>query len=338
LIETYIYDPISIPRLIDIAEKYYEKDEKLEKINREYELNDRQIKALLETADIKGVVKKCVDKSALRVIALEEKIKGKFEHLNRIRVINYRGPYIKQEIAKIAADEVRDLDIKPGSSIAISCGSTTMELAKNLETNSVDIKGVSIYPLVITMTAEMQEASPAGIISFLTRIIPGSRGYAVQFPKIEKDLVKATSRREVFAVDCDSLLEGAQNAKYMFTGIGSIGTDGVTYSFNALIKDLDLVKTIRKNLKAVGESCHQPFTIDGEFLISKNKLNLLRANLIYVDLKELQKKVTGREDVEIFALAGGKEKHESILAGLRAKIFNCLITDIEAAEYIVDNA
>lgn len=30
--------------------------------------------------------------------------------------------------------------------------------------------------------------------------------------------------------------------------------------------------------------------------------------------------------------------NKSILGGLRAKIFNCLITDIKTAEYIVENA
>ncbi len=336
-IDTYIYDPISIPRLIEIAEKYYEKGKLLENIDREYELSDQQIKALLETADIKGIVKKSVDRSAIRAIELEENIKEKFKHLKRVRVINYRGPDIKQEIGKFAAYEVRNLGIKPGSSIAISCGTTVMELAKNLEANPAGIENVNIYPLVITMSAEMEESSPAGIISFLTRILPKSKGYAVQFPKIETDSFKANSRKEVYAVDCESLLEGAKNARYMFTGIGSIGKEGVTYSFNALIKSLELLNIIKNNLKAVGESCHQPFTISGEFLIGKNKLNLLRANLIYVELKELQKKVIEGEDVLIFALAGGKEKHESILGGLRAKIFNCLITDIETAEYIVEH-
>jgi DNA-binding transcriptional regulator LsrR (DeoR family) len=297
-----------------------------------------------------GIVKKSVDKSALRVFELEKKIKVEFNHIKKVRIINYRGPNIKQEIARIAADEIRSLDIEPDSSIAISCGTTIMELAKNLETDPGGIKSMNIFPLIITMTASMEEASPAGIVSFLIRVFPNSKGYAAQFPKIEKVLNAAINRKNIYSADCSFLLEGlknpkdnsflikgSKNAKYMLTGLGGIGTGGVSYSFNAYLKELGLEGTVKDDLKAVGESCHQPFTIDGRLLMGSKKLELLRANLIYVDLKELKKKVTRREVVDIFAIAGGKEKHESVLGGLRAKIFNNLITDIGTAEYIVEN-
>ena len=334
-IETYIYDPLSYTNLVNIAKMCYEQNMRLDQIASQYDLRERHVRCLLETAEDIEIVTKKISVQAPHSRELEEIIKNTFDHLNMVRVIDYKGPNFKEEIAKVAADEVRKLQIQPGSSIATSCGTTIMEMARSLEVDSGYIRNVKIYPLLITMTAEMEEVSPAGIVSYLTRVFPRSKGYAAQFPNGEKDLDKARERKENYAKDCDFLLSGARNAKYMFTGLGRIGGTGVTHSFNTLIKSLNLVKTLKDDLKAVGEFCYQPFTIEGELLMDRQEIELLKANLIFVDLKEIREKIEKKEGVEIFAIAGGNEKHESILGGLRARVFNNLATDIKTAGYIV---
>ena len=337
-IKTYLYNPLSSTNLLEIAERFYFKGEELKKLSLDYNLFEHQVKFLLETAEIKGIVIKKIIISPLINVELEDKIQKIFKHLKRVKVVDYRGQYINEKIAEVAADEVLCLDIKPDSSIAISCGTTIMELAKKLENNSGNIKRINIYPLLITMTAEMEEVSPAGIVSFFTRVFPNSKGYAAQFPKEEvENIQKANDRKKIYSDDCNFLLEGFKEAKYIFAGIGQIGGEGVTHSFNTLMKKLKLEETLKIDLKAVGEICYQPFTIDGELLTDRPELNLLKANIIYADIKELKEKVINKEeDIEIFAIAGGKSKHEAILGGLRMKVFNNLITDITTAEYIIN--
>jgi DNA-binding transcriptional regulator LsrR (DeoR family) len=341
VIKTYKYDPLSTTNLVEIAERYCERNESLDEIALRYNLTEHQIECLLDTAETRKIIEKKVYVRRPRVLDLEKQIEKAFDHLKIVRVVNYRGQYVKEEIAKIAADEVRNLGIAPGSSIAISCGTTIMEMAKKLEANPGNIRKVRIYPLLITMTAEMEEVSPAGIVSFLTRVFPDSKGYAAQFPREEENVEKAEQRKQMYLNDCDFLLQGARRTRYMFTGLGRIGGKDVTHSFNTLVEKLGLVEILKDELKAVGEFCYQPFTIDGELLMDRPELGRLRANIIYISLKELQEKVekarSGKESIDILAIAGGKEKHESILGGLRARVFNRLITDVETAEYIVKN-
>ena len=332
----YIYDPLSISNLLNIAKKYYEKKEKLGRLSNEYNLTVNQIELLLKTAEMKKIVIKETRVEAPRKYYCENEIKNKFNHLKKIKVIDYRGPYIQEEIAKAAANEARKLDIKEGDSIAISCGTTVMEFARNLEVNPGNISGVKIYPLLITMSAEMEEVSPAGIVSYLVKVLPYSKGYAAQFPKEELNEIEAKKRKNDYLKYCDFLIKGAIGAKYLFTGIGQIGEEGVTHSFNRLIKKLKLLDVLKNDLNAVGEYCYQPFTINGELLIEKKEIDLLSSNIIYVDFKKLQEKML-KEKIEIFAIAGGKEKHKATIGALKAKLFNNLVTDIETAEYIINN-
>jgi len=335
--KTWIYDPICSTNLLNLAKMSYEQNLRLDQIAPQLDLSEYQINCLLETAMAKQIVTSKIYLRAPRSLELENKILKSFPHLNKVSVLDYRGPHFKQEIAKVAGDEIRKMKIEEGSPLAISCGTTIMELGKNLESEPCDTKNLKIYPLLITMTAEMEEISPAGIVSYLTRVFPHSIGYAAQFPKVEKDLDKARERKKVYAEDCKDLMDGARRAKHMFTGLGKIGSSGITHGFNALTKRLGVVKSL-KELAAVGECCYQPFTIDGELLACRPELELLRANSIYIDLQELRKKVKRKGDTEILAIAGGSEKHDSVLGGLRAKVFNGLITDIETAEYVAENA
>ncbi|MDD1762578.1 MAG: hypothetical protein LUQ59_10135 [Methanothrix sp.] len=338
----YVYDLMLDDKLVEISKRYYEAKEDCRALAESYKVNIEELKRLLKTAELKGIVEKktYVQIVTPRAIELEEEIKKEYNHLKKVRVVRYKGPELKKELARAAADEIRKFKIPPGSSIATSCGTTVMEIAKNLRKDHGDIHNIRIYPMIITMTAEMEEVSPAGIVSYFTTVFPDSTGFAAQFPKEETDLAKAKQRKEAYAQDCDFLMDGAQNAKFMITGLGKIGGEGETHSFNKLTKKLELTDKFR-DMGAIGEFCYQPFTSDG-YILEGPDLELFQANLINISLHKLQEKVENArkkpEDYDIIlTVAGGTEKHKSILGGLKAKIFNCIIMDISTAEFISKN-
>jgi DNA-binding transcriptional regulator LsrR (DeoR family) len=216
---------------------------------------------------------------------------------------------------------------------ATSCGSTVLEAIRALEQDPGGLKYFTIYSLLITMAAQMQEVSPAGIVALLTDAIPSSTGYAVQLPRSRDDLRSAQKAKRNYSVDCDPILDGALEAACALTGIGAIGERGITHSFNDLVRALSLKETLDR-LNAVGEMCYQPINIDGDSLMEKDELSLLRSNLFYVTLEQLRQKVEERR-VTVFAVAGGLEKHRAILAALRTKAFDRLVTDVESARYVL---
>jgi|GEM_PF-4365931 len=340
--DLYIYDLMSDDKLVEISKRYHEDKEDCRALAERYNVTKNDLECLLKTAEKKEIViiTKHVKIVTPRAIELEEQIKTKFHHLRNVRVVRYKGPGLKEELARAAADEIRNLKIPSDSSIATSCGTTVMEIAKSLKKDHGEIHNIKIYPMIITMTAEMEEISPAGIISYFTTVFPDSMGFAAQFPKEETDLAAAKKRKESYAHDCEFLIKGAEEAKFMITGLGKIGGEGETHSFNKLAKKLELTDKFREK-GAIGEFCYQPFTSDGK-IIEDPDLELFQANLINISLSKLQEKVEAaknkKDDYDIIlTVAGGDEKHKSILGGLRAKIFNYIVMDIGTAEFILKN-
>jgi DNA-binding transcriptional regulator LsrR (DeoR family) len=249
---------------------------------------------------------------------------------------------LKDELGRVAAQELQSLiekqfvakstNLRP--KLAVSCGTTVWATARACELRPMGVGAFDIYSLLITMSAHADEPCPAGIVNYLTRVFPGSTGHTAQFPKIHEIPDLAASRKSVYEQDCEDILNGARNASFTLTGIGAIGVEGETHSFNGLIAQLGLKEKLQSKLGAVGEMCYHPLTEDGDILMGHEDLGLLRSNVIYVALEVLQRKVQLDEGA-VFAVAGGPDKHRAILAALKARAFNYLVTDVETARFIL---
>lgn len=312
---------------------------------RKYRVSETQIvRLLLDVGREMGVVQ--IIFRPPEDIDLERQLRARFPHLEAATVVKCTSPdRLKEELGSRAAEELRRVMIPAAQAarqlgrpliFATSCGTTVRETVRALEQDPGGLAHLTIYSLLITMAAQMQEVSPAGIVALLTEAIPNSTGYAVQLPRSRNDLRSAQEAKQKYSEDCNPILDGALDAVCTLTGIGGIGEQGVTHSFNDLVRALGL-KDILDRLNAVGEMCYQPITIDGESLMERDELELLRSNLFYATLKQLRQKVEeGR--ATIFAVAGGLEKHRSILGALRTRAFNRLVTDVESARYVLQNA
>jgi len=86
---------------------------------------------------------------------------------------------------------------------------------------------------------------------------------------------------------------------------------------------------------AKGESLHQPFNDLGESLFNLKEFDALRSSVLCLPLEILQSHVKEHKQKTIIAVAGGHLKHEAIIAALRSKIFNVLVTDSLTVEYVL---
>lgn len=291
-----------------------------------------EVSKLLKQAEGLGIIRKIVTINIPIEYQVSISLKEKFTHISKAIVINCRDEgYLKKELGKAAAEEIRS-SLRSGDRVALSCGTTVSAALDELKNDSGNIKNLEIYPLVIPMNPMCEEISSAGLVTDCIRAFPGSKGYIVQLPIPRKNIVEV---KRFYQENCEDILQGALQAEYMITGIGAITSkgEGLTHSFNSLINGLGLFKTIQ-TLGGVAESCHQPITSEGENLMEHPELELLRNSLLYVPISKLREFVMIKKTT-ILAVAGGRDKHEAILATLKAKVFNQLVTDIVTAEFLV---
>jgi DNA-binding transcriptional regulator LsrR (DeoR family) len=127
----------------------------------------------------------------------------------------------------------------------------------------------------------------------------------------------------------ESLLDEAARAKHIYVGVGHPGSP----NFASLCASLGLTEKLAK-LEAAGECGHQPYTAEGQDLFQARELAALRDRVLAVPLARLRKLVEAGS-ARVTAIAGGPEKHDAVLGGLRARFFNRLITDVETARAVV---
>lgn len=335
-----LQDSVLLQVAYDLCDQQRKGGDKYSEVARKHSVTEQQTRAMELEAEKRGIIRMTVLPPAESYYA--DKLKQKFDWLLDVSIIPYAHPaYLKRALGERAAYESYRVltqqmaTAKDALSIAPSCGLTLWEWATALERMNPphELEGLLIYSLILTMCDEWEEPSPAGIAIFLQRVFPKSKVRTVQLPRYVQEPEKARDRKKFYAEECRPIIEAAERADIMFTGIGVIGGEGTTHSFNALIRDLTLVDTLHE-MGAVGEVCYQPIGEKGQILMDSADLEPLRNNLIYVDLNIAKRKVETGTGL-VFAIAGGEEKHAAVAAATQGHLFNCLVTDEETARYLL---
>lgn len=120
-------------------------------------------------------------------------------------------------------------------------------------------------------------------------------------------------------------LSRANNADVALVGIGSIHSDLYTLKLAGYITETE--RTQLAGSGVVGDICGQHFTKNGEWLDID-----INDRVVGIDLNSLSKIDT------VIAVAGDERKGDAILGALRGKLIDVLITDSNAAEYVLSRA
>jgi deoxyribonucleoside regulator len=325
-----------VEELIKVS-KMYQKGDPHKFIAHEIGKSVPYISALIKEAKSEGILQETVEVIPPYDQTAAEEIKRKFRHLNKVTVVRYRNEDLLSELGKYGAQDVKEF-LQTKDSVAISCGTSIRALLRELKKRPGVVKGIEVLPLLVTMNSRYEQPSSGGLVSEMAEIFPDSVGEVIQFPRAKPGKGWTLKKiKDLYESQCEEIFRRALKARCMIIGIGAILYQEVsrsqsTFSFNYMVRELELIEVLKK-AGGVGECLNQPLSIEGEILIDEKGLEPLRNNLIYVPLRELQRLV--REGKTILAIAGGKDKHAAILAALRGKIFDRLVTDMETAEYLL---
>jgi len=339
--------------LEQVSRRHYLAGERQQDIAKALGATQSGISRLLAEARKLGIVRFEVNSVSAR--EQQEMLKKKFPHLKDISIVPYAAPAdtVPPDLLTVLGAEAARwfLDRVPhGAKIGVSCG-----VGVNAAIDAINELGARdsklptqcrVYPLIITMMADVVSITPAALVAKLVSSLPAARGNAFQLPFELPGKLSARSPRD-FYMQCPEvrrLLENTKDLDCYLIGVGFIDVLGkwkqtrdmahmATHEFNSLVWRLGLIEALDE-LGAVGESLHQPFDATGEFLLDRPELKLLREHMLYLPLAEMSRRVHERK-ADVVAVAGGHEKVDAIRAALRAKIFNVLVIDSSTAGAIL---
>lgn len=285
--------------------------------------------------------------------ALENKIRELYPHLRHVSVVSTvsDGAELLAYLGKAAARYLLGC-VRANESIGISCGrsaSMVIQQIPDLVSSTPLPQGMRIYSLITLMTQEIVGVAPTALVSNLVQCFPNSIGKALQLPADSSESQKgvghgtpmpslrmhpAVAQWEREIQDLDHYLIGIGFSDDGQVTPGTIAHTYYSVEFNAVVHQHKLRAKLRE-LESVGECLYQPFTANGENLIDNPSLAPIKSMCIALPLRHLTQLAVHPEK-HVIAVSGGSLKRQGVLAALRAKFCNVLVTDMDSARYVVD--
>jgi DNA-binding transcriptional regulator LsrR (DeoR family) len=337
-------------RALEVAKLYYDMGCSQEEIAGKLEITQPQVSKLLKEAKKLGIIREIVSVPLASTQA--DEIMQRYPNLKECLVIEYMsdlskvGNYIiLDELGKLGADHFRR-HVKSYSAVALSGGTTLGKMVEHLST-AFGIRALKVYCTSIWCGDQIYELSPISTVWNMINKFPESSAYCSQPPAFSRNVEEASKAKEVYSKTTEQLLKGALNTQVIYVGLGDIpaSLEGEIQrterrDFAQVLRDAAINKELLK--KMAGECSFWPYDINGKILTPPEDdvdggLERLKIRFIGIELTELSRIVEENSSV-ICAIAGGPHKRRSVLGGLRAKIFNHLITDMSCAEYAIKNS
>jgi len=295
--------------LVEAAKLYYEHQLSQLEISKKMKVSRPTVSRLLQQARNTGIVHIEITDPTEAGTQLESDLVQKYG-LKKVVVVPSDmddNEIIKMRLGKAAVSLVDQL-ISEGTILGISWGTTMQQVARQIRSRRVnDMVVVQLNGGISRAEIETHASEIAKTIGNSYNAIP----YLMPLPAVvdNADLKKAIlSDRNIART-----LELGRKANIALFTIGSFDYNSVLVK--AEYFEQNEVEELLQ-LGAVGDICSRILKADGT-ICSKD----LNNRTIGIELDELKKKQYS------IAIAGGKEKLVAILAGLKGKWFNSLITD-----------
>lgn len=302
--------------LTEIAYLYYEMQYTQIKIGQVMKLSNATVSRLLKEARESNLIEINIKYPAIRDSLLEESLKEKF-HLKNVRVLstlNLSYASLIKRIGQLAA-RLMELYLENDMALAVSWGKSVQSTVGALHASRpLNIRVVQAQG---AFTHEMIEGSET--VRRLSDLY-GSNSLVIHSPLILKDkeickiLLTEPSIKEVISI--------AENADMALVGIGSIHPEASNFLQNNLLAEAELEKLAQEGV--VGDICGKHFNRQGEVL--DNDLN---QRIVSINIEKL------REIPLVIGVGAGEWKKEAVLAALRGRYMNMLVTDSEIARFLI---
>lgn len=303
--------------IISAAWLYYHENLTQAEIAQRLNLSRPAVINLLANARETGIVTISIRSDLLSQLSIAERMREKFGLASAYIVPtpeNADSAALKQSLGKAGALLLEKM-LQPGNVLATTWGSTIMAVA--MELSGKKVKDLILAQSVGSLSSG-ESFSPIRLASILAEKL-GANAYHLPVPAI----VSSIEVRDILLGDHSvrSCLSMAKAAAVALLGIGKV-------SYDATVVKADFVSRMMidelKAKGAVGDISCRFFDIQGRQVKTE-----FEDRVISLTLDEIS-------DIRsVIAIAGGDDKVEAILGGLRTGCVNILVTDERTAQKVL---
>lgn len=313
-------------KLLKTAKYYYIENLTQQEIAEKINVSRPTVSKLLTEAKEAGIVQiNIVDvKNQKYIWEMEEKLMKIFG-LKDIKIFEYNQYKhnkineleLKKRLGQTAARYFENKILKSNLEIGVAWGYTLKYMIDNLKPNN-SIKNLEVVSI---LGGSGNLKSDVNSNSLCKKIIDkyNGNGYFLYAPVI----ANSENAREIINLNYDikEILKKGKNVDVALVGIGKpIGTSLLLET--GYFKESEKEKLVKEN--AIGDICAHFYNEKGTLCDTE-----INKKIIGLGLKDLMNIDT------VIGIAGGNEKIESILAALKGRYINILITDSNTAEKMI---
>lgn len=307
--------------LAQVAYLYFDKGQDQSAIARKLRVSRSSVSRLLTQARNEGVVEIRIHFPLTLARERADELREQFG-LRDARVLQASARQVldaKGNLARLAARYLHEA-IAPGDTIALSRGSTVQATIEQF--TPTPRRETRVVQLVGMLRVDGAEDDDANLTRELAQKLGGdyfnlTAPLFVENPETRRALLHESSIRNV--------LNLARHAQLALVGIGALDRQNSAIVRQKLLPPAQL--QILRQGHVVGEICSQYFDAHGEIVSTE-----LSERTMALGLDAL------REIPRVIGVAVGRHKAKAILAALRGKYINTLITDAETAALVLDYA
>ena len=244
------------------------------------------------------------------------------------KIDQFSGQAVGEETARYIRNVVPD-----GEVIGVGGGRTVLAMASALPAGMFE--WLRIFPLSAGGPIQITANSVVATIAAKCANQDKTGAYGLYVPPLSIRSIDESEKEKEFYLsrkEIREVYEAAHNINVALLGIGSLTTEAGQQRTAEYLKADDALIADAIEQGAVGNILQQFFDADGNLV----KCQLSHRNLA-VPLEHLKKIASAFPAKRVIALASGKDKCEAILAAIKGRLFNVLITDTTIAEFLLSN-
>jgi len=238
-----------------------------------------------------------------------------------------------QAVGEEAAKYIKNV-VTNGEVIGVGGGRTVLAMASALSAGMFE--WLRIFPLAAGGPIQITANSVVATIAAKCANQDKTEAYGLYVPPLTIRSIDESKKEKEFYLsrqEIREVYEAAHNINVALFGIGSLTTEAGRRRTEEYLKADDALITDAIEQGAVGNILQQFFDADGNLV----ECQLSHRNLA-VPLEHLQKIASEFPAKRVIALASGKDKCEAVLAAIKGRFFNVLITDTTIAEFLLGNS
>jgi len=303
--------------LVRISWLYYMEGLRHREIAERLGLSRVKVTRLLQQARSKGIVQINIDSPNTQFLQLEQALCKKFNLRDAVVVVEAEsGEALYRSLAQGAANWLSGR-LQPDMQVGLSLGRTVSFIPDAFQ--PMDLENVSFAEIIGGASEGPSDFKSYSAVSRLAALVGGHAHYIYAPTIVSNKELRTLLLNETSVADA---MERARQCDIILHSVGTLNEDSLLYQKGYLNReDIEAMQ----QAGVVGDiSCY--------FIDENGRLvpNILSNRIMALPLDDL------RNIPWSTCVAGGEEKIDVILAALRAKLFNVLITDSNVAKALLN--